>query len=218
MGALANTTPPPDLGDAGSIFDGFLPWLRNRFGWLTEKPYGQFPDQNPFAGEHEYEDPSYPDGGPYKGEPLACYHRRKWEELDPEIRDRAVTTARAFLNVQLARELRERMKADPDCWMGEFHHGLGTVFRNDLRRSVIDRELPTGCWDDYYICAIEEALGGPEDVEDESWEATRRREEVSKERSAARFAEELRRHMEEAEDKVPGPPNPPDIPHHRPVA
>lgn len=190
MGALANTTPPPDLGETTSIFDGLLPWLRSHFGWLTEKPYGQFPDQNPFAGDLEYENADYPDGGPYVGEPLARYHWRKWEELDPEIRDRAVTCARAFISLELAIDTRKKMEEDPDCWLLDYHHGAGTWFRNELRRAVTDKELPTGCWDDYYVCAIEEAVGGPEEV-DTSWEATRQREEASRLRSETRLREEL---------------------------
>lgn len=176
-------------------------WIKCK-DWFQDAiyPFGQFPDQNPFT-HLEYEDANYPDGGPYVGEPLACYHRRKWRELDPEIRDRAVTTARAFLTVELAQDTREKMEADPDCWLVDHHHGAGTWFRNELRRGVIDKELPTGCWDDYYVCAIEEAVGGPEDV-DTSWEATRRRESISKERSNARFAEELRKHMAKADASV----------------
>lgn len=222
MGALANSTPPPDVGDDFTPpFYGLISWLAEKLhvrGPVAILPFGQFPDQNPFT-PLEYENADYPDGGPYVGEPLACYHRRKWEELDPKIKDRAVICARAFVSIELAEDTRKKMEEDPDCWMLDYHHGAGTWIRNELRRGVIDKELPTGCWDDYYVCAIEDAVGGPEDV-DTSWEATNRREGVSKERSNARFAEELRRAELEAEETrtVPGPPNPPDIPHHRPVA
>lgn len=228
MGALANTTPPPDMGSQGHLISTYtFADLWREFvdavkGWWrgAAYPFGQFPDQNPFT-DLEYEDADYPDGGPYVGEPLACYHRRKWAELDPEIKDRAVTCARAFISVELAEDTRKKMQADPDCWLVDYHHGAGTWFRNELRRAVLDKELPTGCWDDYYVCAIEEAVGGPEEV-DTSWEATRVRENASRMRSTARLTEELREIMAEDVGEVtpppPGPPNPPDIPHHRPVA
>lgn len=221
MGALADTTPPPIMDDQGYLIstytfaDLWREFIAAVKGWFrgATYPFGQFPDQNPFT-DLEYEDANYPDGGPYVGEPLACYHRRKWAELDPEIKDRAVTCARAFISVELAGDSRKKMEEDPDCWLVEHHHTAGMWFRNELRRAVIDKELPTGCWDDYYVCAIEDALGGPEEV-DTSWEATRRRENASKMRATARLTEELRELMPQ---EVPGPPNPPDIPHHRPVA
>jgi hypothetical protein len=189
MGALANTTPPPTNTVTFTFFDSVLAWFRDLFPTHSKPRHVVNCKPAP-----RYELPGYPDGGPFVGEPLSCYHRRKWEELDPGIRGRAVATARGFLSVELAEDARRKMEADPDSWMGDFHHGAGTWIRNELRHGVHDHELPTGNWDDYYVCAVEAAVGGPEEVDDPSWEATRRREEVSKQRSNARFAEELREH------------------------
>jgi len=127
----------------------------------TSRPFGQFPDQDPLA-ERAFEDPSYPDGGPYKGESLADYHRRKWDELDTNLKRIAVRHLRKTTTVEVAEEARKLMEVDPEEWMGEHHFFSGVSIRNQLRQVMYDSYLPTGNWDDYYVRAFEEAIGGAE--------------------------------------------------------
>lgn len=189
MGALADSTPPPNSGSLEPA--GLFACL---FSGVRRVLPGARWDCAAFRGSpqpvQEYEDPTYPDGGPLVGEPHACYHHRKWAELDPELRDIAVTYLKDVLTVDQATETRQLMEEDPDTWMVDHHHFFGMYIRNRLRDVIKDSELPTGCWDDYYVAAMEEAVGGPEDV-DTSWEATRYREERASEARQKRFREEF---------------------------
>lgn len=107
----------------------------------------------------EYEDPDYPDGGSFVGESLSDYHTRKWGELDPKIRERAVLLLKAEIAPSCLDEWRELMKADPEHWAAAHHFMAGMSFRNLLRKRIVDRELPTGNWDDYWVAALEAAVG-----------------------------------------------------------
>lgn len=107
----------------------------------------------------KFKDPDYPDGGPYVDETLADYHTRKWAELDPEIKRRAVFLLKEEIAPECLNEWRQLMEADPEHWPVEHHFMAGMSFRNLLRKRIVDRELPTGNWDDYWVAALEAAAG-----------------------------------------------------------
>lgn len=111
------------------------------------------------AEDPNYETPGYPDGGPFTGESLYDYHRRKWDELDGEIKRRAVRFLQKELSPDNQKEWFGEMEKDPEHWCSQHHMFAGMAFRNLLRQEVKDSELPTGNWDDYYVAALEAAVG-----------------------------------------------------------
>lgn len=119
---------------------------------------------------------------PREGESIQEWHERKWAELPRSTQRRAVNHLRDY--VFTAADFHEFRKlwheAGPDwasadftpvetkkkiieeygCYIPTpFHFGAGMGIRNELRDVVKDDELPTGNWDDYYIPAIERAIG-----------------------------------------------------------
>jgi hypothetical protein len=75
------------------------------------------------------------------------------------IKDSLVALDRIIDQVTRVR-IKEEYKKDPKTWWALYHHGWGTAIRNALRDMVcLDKELPSGNWDDYYIQIIEIYLG-----------------------------------------------------------
>lgn len=111
----------------------------------------------------KFVDPTYPDGGLYVGESLYDYHKRKWNELDVDLRNRCIDAAVDLVNDldPVARqELRAMIANDPEYWSAEHHFFWGMSARNYLRGpgGIKDGSLPTDNWDDYYVAAVEAAL------------------------------------------------------------
>lgn len=51
------------------------------------------------------------------------------------------------------------MQENPETWWAESHFGWGMSIRNMFRQTVcLDKDLPSGNWDDYYIGIVEEAV------------------------------------------------------------
>lgn len=141
MGSLGGSTPPPRIDSQPGLFSRL-------FLMSTPRRAFRYPD--------------YPGGGPYVDESLFDYHQRVWAALDPEIRRRSVKYLRSWITVENAEECRAQMQENPGTWMIPHHMFFGMAIRNKLREVVRDDDLPTGNWDDYYVAAFEEAIGGPE--------------------------------------------------------
>lgn len=90
--------------------------------------------------------------------------RQAWAALPEDIRNKAI----GLLVEELPRELLERVYSARVAggveWMREigkdvdgpysFHFYEGMGVRNLLRSVILDGELPTGNWDDYYCQAL----------------------------------------------------------------
>lgn len=104
---------------------------------------------------------------------LEEYHQRRWEGLDPELRDEAVGYLLAELPDELLKEVRSAYRAYGEEWMNRmhedwdeedrmfytFHFSEGMGIRNLLRDIIKDNQLPSGNWDDYYVEALLRAAG-----------------------------------------------------------
>jgi hypothetical protein len=111
----------------------------------------------------------------YDEDEIKAHHEQVWAELDPEIRHRAVSLIRRRVPVGQLRELRDIIDRHGDDWPFTdlapvqpherlhipipYHFAGGMAMRNCLREEIGDDELPTGTWDDYYIQAVEAAVG-----------------------------------------------------------
>jgi hypothetical protein len=97
------------------------------------------------------------------------FHDKKWSELPQETRDKAKRIILAYYKESALDQIRDMHAKDPIHWGSEIHFGGGMGTRNLLRTGVIDNvdvgerildsELPSGNWDDYYIAALEYAAG-----------------------------------------------------------
>lgn len=113
---------------------------------------------------------------------LEARHWLWWDELDPDLRDLAVAHLRANLPRPLIDEVRAKYIRYGDEWMEHmfedqweddlipytFHHAEGMGVRNLLRGIILDEELPSGNWDDFYVAALLSAVHFPFDQEKES--------------------------------------------------
>lgn len=96
-------------------------------------------------------------------EDIAAQELVRWNELDPNIRARAIARCRE-LPLRLLIEVKEAIDEFGVEWMQKihgdtpyysFHFYDGMGVRNFLRATIKDKELPTGNWDDYYVPALE---------------------------------------------------------------
>lgn len=115
---------------------------------------------------------------------LEVRHWIWWNQLDQSIRDQAVEHLRDHLPAELKTEVRDKRRQYGDEWMdhmykGEipvdgypyipysFHHAEGMGIRNLLRGVILDEELPSGNWDDFYVAALLTAVNHPFDQDRE---------------------------------------------------
>lgn len=111
-------------------------------------------------------------------------HWEWWNQLDESIRDQAVDHLRTHLPSDLMNEVRDKKRRYGDDWMDHmheeeiskigiipipysFHFSEGMGIRNLLRGVILDEELPSGNWDDYYVAALLTAVNRPFDQEKE---------------------------------------------------
>lgn len=96
-------------------------------------------------------------------ETLREFHDRAWAGLEPDLRDRILSASGEIVSEwpEGARaSLRREIRADRERWATPYHFFVGMAIRNAIREcGVLDSELPTGNLDDYYVKAIELALG-----------------------------------------------------------
>ncbi len=94
-------------------------------------------------------------------EELKAWHDKCWAELDPEIKIKAMAAIRVALNQQTKDNVKKLFWMDPLGWSISFHFGWGMAIRNKIREltGVLDDQLPSGNWDDYYVAVVEAALG-----------------------------------------------------------
>jgi hypothetical protein len=82
------------------------------------------------------------------------------KECPPKIVKESLVALDGILDQVTRARIKEEHKKDPKTWWAFYHHGWGTAVRNALRDKVcLDKELPSGNWDDYYIQIIEIYLG-----------------------------------------------------------
>lgn len=92
--------------------------------------------------------------------------RAAWSKLPERLREECVQHLLEVLPPDLLSDVRHAIAAHGAHWVEEiyrdeplhvFHFCEGMGIRNVLRDIVKDTELPSQCWDDYYIPALEEA-------------------------------------------------------------
>jgi hypothetical protein len=93
-----------------------------------------------------------------------------WKMLDPEIRRQAVAEVKKSISESDKVKIREKIAADPDNWLAEYHFLWGMQIRNALRLAgLTDDRLPPSVWpenrgdrnwDDYYGAIVEVAMKG----------------------------------------------------------
>lgn len=90
------------------------------------------------------------------------FHNEKIIELPLEIRQKAVE----YLKSEMPKEnfdnliLLYRNAIQKGYWFTGYHFGYGMAIRNFLRaKGLFDDQLPSGNWDDYYVCCLEIAMG-----------------------------------------------------------
>lgn len=112
---------------------------------------------------------------------LETVHWLWWDELDTALRYRVVAYLREVLPRPLLEEVRVKRIRYGNEWMEHmfedqwkdnlipytFHYGAGMFIRNLLRNVVLDKELPSGNWDDFYVAALLSAAHFPFDQEKE---------------------------------------------------
>lgn len=82
-----------------------------------------------------------------------------WLDLDPDLRARAVKIILDELPADVMDDLVKRCFVDGEDWYITHHHGWGTSIRNLLRsKGLRDEQVPSGNLDDYYGCAVNEAI------------------------------------------------------------
>lgn len=94
------------------------------------------------------------------------FNKERWDEMPVALRDRAVAELRNRLPEEDKKWLRNRIRMFGNKWWLEdvWHFRGGMVIRNLLRTyaDILDTQLPSGNWDDYYIPVLEAALAPPE--------------------------------------------------------
>ena len=79
--------------------------------------------------------------------------------LDPEYKQKVVEALRNSLKAESAVAIQKLIAEDPDGWWVPYHFTAGMAIRNHIRDlGFVDKELPTGNWDDYYVEILEEAV------------------------------------------------------------
>lgn len=86
---------------------------------------------------------------------------RLWNALPQGLKDLAVYQVQRAISVSVARDIRLLMENDPQYWALTPHGLFGGCVCSQLRDVIDDSELPTANWGDYYVVALEEAVGGP---------------------------------------------------------
>ena len=88
---------------------------------------------------------------------------KAWAELPREIRQKSVDALKAHFDPEATESiLRLYNDHGPDGWYAHarWHFTVGAKIRNFLRKNAADdMALPSGNWDDYYVQAIEAAVG-----------------------------------------------------------
>lgn len=87
------------------------------------------------------------------------FHKDRLAELPAGVLDTVVAAFQNHHNEKTLQEIRDRWESDPETWWALYHFGWGMSVRNFFRSYVVDQELPSGNWDDYYIPVIEVAVG-----------------------------------------------------------
>lgn len=87
-----------------------------------------------------------------------------WEQIDQKIQRKAIAHLQNKLPPRFLEDIKKRMEEDKD-WASKveivsgipitFHFYEGMGVRNILREKILDKELPSGNWDDYYLEALE---------------------------------------------------------------
>lgn len=98
---------------------------------------------------------------------LDQYHKERWAELSPELQRKAVAYLSDKLPPNFLTEVAAAHREYGPEWVNQigkkddpfyvFHMMDGMGVRNLLRDVILDKELPTGNWDDFYTQALEEA-------------------------------------------------------------
>ena len=90
------------------------------------------------------------------------WHVECWDHLNPELRTRISVAAHQMIRCwepSVRIRLRQEIRRAPFDWSTPYHFWEGMQIRNALRQQgILDRELPTGNWDDYWVMAVEAAL------------------------------------------------------------
>jgi len=89
------------------------------------------------------------------------FHEEKYKELNDGVKQRAIRVIREEIPTIVQDQIRMAILSDPDEWSVPYHFGWGMGVRNLLReKGILDNELPSGNWDDYYVAVVEDALVG----------------------------------------------------------
>ena len=91
---------------------------------------------------------------------FVAFHKERFAELSDDIIIKAENAIKEYLSVGDVDIIKEAIKSDPIHWASLYHFNSGMEIRNLLRDKVcLDDVLPSGNWDDYYVCLIECAVG-----------------------------------------------------------
>lgn len=98
-------------------------------------------------------------------EEMVEYHSDMWKRLPDTLKIKSVLGLRNILDKENPKAIewfRDHILQNPTDWWAKdmYHFRGGMVVRNLLRSGVgiLDDELPSGNWDDYYIMVIEQAV------------------------------------------------------------
>lgn len=94
--------------------------------------------------------------------------KRLWAAVPKADRERCCEHLRAVIPDDVKDQVRAAAAGDRDDWSLAYHHGWGMAIRNELRSVLPEDQLPYPDdhpddayrgWDDFYVAAVEDALG-----------------------------------------------------------
>ena len=88
-------------------------------------------------------------------------HQQRFLELPPDLRQRAITALREMFDPSVEDDIKaEYDRSGEDWWLdANIHFHWGMSIRNFLReQGILDNQLPSSNWDDYYLQIIEAAV------------------------------------------------------------
>lgn len=94
-------------------------------------------------------------------EELRAHHDERWAELDQDIKIKAMAAVRCVSTKEDVDKIKKAYAKNPATWWTPYHFYWGMKIRNKIRTlaRVLDDQLPSGNWDDYYVPAVEAAFG-----------------------------------------------------------
>ncbi len=92
---------------------------------------------------------------------IQVHHDQRWAELPEEIKIKPMAAVRTVTPPEDVKGIVGVYTMDPATWWCPYHFWWGMNIRNAIRRltGITDDQLPSGNWDDYYVPAVEAALG-----------------------------------------------------------